>query len=65
MKFLNQVHRFHRNRDAGAIIDRACAQIPRIEMTGNDDHLFGMFVAFDVPDDVRALDIRQLPRRQN
>ena len=28
MKFLNEVRRFHRNSDTGAVVDRACSQIP-------------------------------------
>ncbi len=33
LKLLHQVRRLHRDRDAGAIIDRARAQIPGIQMT--------------------------------
>src|SRR5437870_13014944 len=34
-------------------------------MTGNDDHLFRMFAAFDVPDDVVALEVGELLWREN
>ena len=65
MKFLDQIGGFHGDRDARAIVDRACAQVPRVQVTGNDDHLFGTFAAFDVTDDIIALDIGQLLRREN
>ena len=58
MQFLNQIRRLHRNCDARSVIDCARAQIPRIQMTGNDDYLFRILAAFDVTDNVVTLDIR-------
>ena len=37
--FWIRVRHFHGNGHAGAVIDRARSQIPRIKMTGNDDKL--------------------------
>ena len=65
MKFLDQIRHFHRDCDARAIIDCACAQVPRVQVTGNDDHLFGMFATLDVADHVCAFDIRQGLGREN
>ena len=35
----NEVDRFHRDRDPGAVVDRACPQVPRIEVAGDDHDL--------------------------
>ena len=65
MKFLDQVRGFHRDRDTRTIINRSCAEIPRIQMTGNDNDLFRRIAAFDVTDHVCAFHVRQSLRRQN
>src|SRR5256714_7622541 len=65
MKLLDQVRRFHRNGDAGAVIDRPRAEIPRIQMSRNDNDLFGMFGAFDVADNVEARRVGERLRGEN
>ena len=54
MELLQNLGGLHGDRNAGAVIDRAGAEIPRIEMSGNDDDLLRMFAAFEVGDDVVA-----------
>ena len=54
VKLLQNLGRFHRDHHAGAVVDCARAQIPRIEMSRDHDELFGMFAALQVGDDVVA-----------
>src|SRR5579862_7297222 len=62
MKALENFGSFHCYDDAGAVIDRSGAEIPRVEMSRDDDGLLGMFGAFEVGDDVIAGFVRQLLR---
>src|SRR5207302_4461180 len=36
------------------VIDRSCAEVPRIEVPGYDNELFGMLAAFQIGDHVVA-----------
>jgi hypothetical protein len=53
---------FHGDGDAGGIVDGAGAEIPGIEMSGDDYDLLGMLGAFEVCDDVIAALVRELLR---
>src|SRR5205807_2553650 len=55
---LDQLSDLHSYCDACAVIDRAGAQVPRVQMTGDNDYLLGMLAAFNIRDDVVALDSR-------
>jgi len=46
IEFMKDFGRFHGDDYASAVVDRACAQVPRIEVPGDDDHLFGMLGPF-------------------
>ena len=57
MKLLDQMRCFHCDGDTGAIIDRACSQVPGIKMPRDDYDLLRMFASLDVGDDICAFDI--------
>ena len=61
-ELLDKIRHLHRDGHARSIVDRAGAEIPGIEMPGNDDDLLGMLAAFQVADNVVAHRVRQLLR---
>ena len=52
---LEQFGGFHSDGNACTIVDRASAEIPRVQVTGNDHNLLGILQALEVPNDVVAL----------
>ena len=64
-ELLAEICDLHGDNYSRAIIDRAGAEIPRIEMAGNNDDLLGMFGAFEIGDDVVAGDLRKRLRSEN
>ena len=58
MEALQQLCRLHGDHHAGAIVNRARAEVPGIEMPGNDHHLLGMLGALEVGDHVITLYFR-------
>ena len=63
-ELLQQMNGLHRHHDARAIVDRAGRQVPRIQMAGDDHHLFRMLRALPVCNHVRRLHRRQRLGRQ-
>ena len=53
----------HRHGDSGGVIQRSRAQVPRIQVAGDNDHLIRRLAPLQICDDVEALDIRQRLRR--
>ena len=64
MKALEDFGSLHGDDDAGSVVDGAGPEIPGIEMSGDDDDLFGMFGAFEVGNDVVAGLVRELLRSE-
>ena len=64
-KLLDQLRGLHGHHDAGRIVNGAGAQVPRIEMAGDDHDLFRMLAAFQVADHVERLDVSKLLRSQH
>ncbi len=64
MQFLQKLCRFHRDGDSGAVVDRAGAQVPGIEVSGDDDELLGMLAALQIGDHVVAGGIGQFLRSE-
>jgi hypothetical protein len=54
----------HGDDDAGSVVDSAGAEVPGIEMSGDDDDLFGMLGTFEVGDDVVAGFVGKLLRSE-
>jgi hypothetical protein len=49
---------------AGAVVVRAGGQVPGIEVAGDDHHFVGLVGARPVGDDVEAVGVRRVLRRQ-
>src|SRR5713226_1879428 len=60
---VDQLSDLHRDCDARTVINRACAEVPRVQMTRNSDDLLGMLGALYVRNDIVALNVRQRLRR--
>src|SRR5690348_4022107 len=56
-KLVDQVRGFQRGDDAGAIVLRAGADIPGIDVAADDDNFFRLLAADDFADDVRRIGI--------
>ena len=54
-ELLKKMNGLHGDDDAGSVVDGSGAEVPRIEVAGNDDDLLGMLGALPVGDDVVAL----------
>jgi hypothetical protein len=54
----NHVHRRERRHNAGAVVLRALAHVPAIDVSAEDDHLLGVFAADDLTHDIRLHDWR-------
>ena len=65
MEPLQQLRRFHGNHYAGAVVDRARAQVPGVEMSGQHNDLLGMLTALKIGDHVMAGGFRQLLRGES
>src|SRR5438874_4075664 len=48
VEFVNNLRALHRDNNTSAIVDRASAEIPRIEVPGYDYDLLGMFAALQI-----------------
>src|SRR5258706_1147712 len=64
MKPLKQLCSGHRDHDTDAVINGAAPEIPRIQMSGYDDDLFGILASLDVSNDVVTGGVRQVLRRE-
>ena len=64
MELLQNLGGFHGDHYTGPVVDGAGAEIPRIEMAGNDHDLLRMFTALEVGDDVVAGDVGKLLRSE-
>jgi hypothetical protein len=64
VKLLQNLGGFHCDHDSGAVVDRARAQIPRIEVSRDNDELLGMFATLQIGDDVIAGSVGQLLRSE-
>ncbi len=64
MKFLQKFGRFHGDGDSGSVVDGAGAEVPGIEVAGDDDDLLGMFAAFQIGDHVIASGVGQFLRSE-
>src|ERR1700692_1215271 len=54
MEALQNFGGFHGDDDSGAVIDGGGAEVPGIEVAGDDHDLLRMFRAFEIGDDVVA-----------
>src|SRR5437660_10366571 len=61
---VQQLSRLHSDHDAGAIVNRSGAQVPRIQVAGDDHNLLGMLGAFEIGNNVVALGFWALMRSQ-
>src|ERR1051326_671230 len=59
VQLLHQPKRLPRRHRSAAVIGRTRADVPRIEMTTDDNDLVGTLAAADFADDVRRISIRQ------
>ena len=59
VELLHQPQRFPRHDAAAAVVGRAGADVPRIEVTAHDDDLIRPFPAADLADDVGGIGIGQ------
>src|SRR5437868_3017071 len=57
---VQQLSRLHGDHDTGAIINRSGAQVPRIQVAGDDYNLFRMLGAFEIGNNVVALSLGAL-----
>ena len=64
VKALENFRGLHGHDHAGSVIDGSGAEVPGIQMAGDDDDLLGMLGAFEVGDDVVAGFVRELLRSQ-
>ena len=56
-QLLEQVNGLHGNHDTGAVVEGSGAQVPGVEVAGDDDHLFGVLSSLPVGDDVEAFGV--------
>src|SRR5713226_6209131 len=55
---------FHGYGNSGGVINRACSQVPGVQVPGDDYHLLGMFGTLEVGHDVVAQHVRPGLRSQ-
>ena len=48
MQLLHELHHLHGRHNAGAVINGACSQVPRIKMAGHKNNLLRMLRSFEV-----------------
>src|ERR1019366_6048970 len=56
-EFLHEGHGLEAGDDGSAIVLRALADVPGIEVAAQDDHFLGMLPAGDLADDVAAIGV--------
>ena len=57
VQLLHQARRFPRHHAADAVVRRARARIPRIEVAADEHDLLGLLAALDLADDVEGFDV--------
>ena len=63
-QIVDQLGRRHDNRHTRAVINRAGAQIPRIQMRAEQDDFVRLFAALDFGNDILARDRAEIARRE-
>ena len=59
MQLLQNLRRLHGDGYSGCIVDGAGAEIPRVEVTGDDNHFLRMLASLKICDHVVAGGVRK------
>src|SRR6185295_18552109 len=58
VQLLHDAERFPRHHASAAIVGRTGPDVPRVEVTADDDDFLGTFAPADLGDDIGGLDVR-------